>query len=236
MSKQTAHKEAASVIRGQLARERRRRRALGVSIAAVSVLAVAGLIGLAIVALSGDDVTFPPGAAGDDKAGIATGTGPIQVDIYTDFLCPECGAYEGATKSRLDNLILENKITLIFHPVAFLDGSTSTEYSSRSSAASACAAEGGKFREYANALFANQPEEGGAGLDDSTLIEIGNQIGLTDPSFARCVEDGKYRPWTEHVTEKAGERGVSGTPTVYVDNQQIENSPDALTAAVTSAG
>lgn len=238
MSKRTANKEATRVVRDQLVRERRRQRAQWVSVAAVSVLVIAGLIGWALVAAQDDDagIAFPPGVPADDRSGVASGSGPIRIDLYADFLCPACGAYEEGTKSTLDNLIQENRITLVFHPVAFLDGKSSTEYSTRSSAASACAAEGGSFREYANALFANQPAEGGDGLDDRRLIEIGNQIGLTDPSFAQCVRDGKYRPWTGHVTEKASERGVSGTPTVFVDNQQIENSPDALTAAVSSAG
>jgi hypothetical protein len=59
------------------------------------------------------------------------------------------------------------------------------------------------------------PREGGAGLSDDELIRIGGTVGLAGP-FAECVRDGKYRQWTDHVTEAASRRGVTGTPTIYV--------------------
>jgi protein-disulfide isomerase len=226
---------AARVVREQLARERRRQRTLWVSVAAVAVLVIAGMVGWAMLASQDSgEFTAPNGVAAGDDTGVAVGTGPIKVDLYGDFICPACKAWEEANGTTIDEALAGNKITLVFHPVAFLDRASSTEYSTRSSAASGCAAEGGKFKEYADALYENQPPEGGAGLSDDELIRIGGTVGLTGSDFAECVRDGTYRPWTAHVTEAASERGVTGTPTVYVNGKEIERTPAALAAAIES--
>lgn len=233
MSKRVVQKQAARVVRDQLARERRQQRALWGGAVAAAVLVIAVLIGWAMYSTQGsDDYEAPPGVASGDDSGIAIGTGPVKIDLYADFICPACQAYEAATKSTMDQAIKDNKVTLIFHPVAFLDDKSTTNYSTRSANASACASEGGKFREYVEALFTNQPPEGGAGLSDDELIRIGGEVGLSDSSFGECVKDKKYRKWVNHVSDKGSERGVTGTPTIYVNGKEIERTPEALASAV----
>jgi protein-disulfide isomerase len=235
MSNLKQRKAAARVVREQLARERRRQRTLWVSVAAVAVLVIAGMVGWAVLASQDSGgFTAPDGVAAGDDTGVAVGTGPITVDVYGDFICPACKAWEEATGATIDEVLAANKITLVFHPVAFLDRASSTDYSTRSSAASGCAADGGRFKEYADALYENQPPEGGAGLSDAELIRIGGTVGLTDQGFAECVRGGTYKPWTAHVTEAASERGVTGTPTVYVNGTEIARTPAALAAAIES--
>jgi len=86
-----------------------------------------------------------PASATTAGDGIATGTGPVTVDAYIDFLCPYCRAFEQASGPGLDQLIADRAITLVYHPMAFLDDASTTRYSSRAAAASACAADGGQF-------------------------------------------------------------------------------------------
>jgi hypothetical protein len=86
----------------------------------------------------------------------------------------------------------------------------------RASAASGCASDFGGVRAYKDGLFANQPPEGGPGLTQHQLIELGRLVGLTDPVFGPCVANGVHLPWSEYVTLPAAERGVSGTPSVFV--------------------
>src|SRR5688572_4459029 len=135
MSSRVGQKQAARVVRDQIAREKRRSRTLWTSIAAVAVLVIAGLIGWAVVA-SQDSGTFtPPPGAVENGTGIKVGSGPVQIDIYEDFICPACGQFEQQTGGTLDKLVSEGKVTVVYHPVAFLDRASSTDYSTRSSAA-----------------------------------------------------------------------------------------------------
>jgi len=225
------------MVREQLAKERRRRRTMWTSIAAVAVLLIAGLIGWGVYASQDPAAGYsaPPGAT-DSDSGIAVGSGPVKVDIYVDFQCPGCKQFETRAGQALDKLVSDGKITIVYHPVAFLDRmSSGTRYSTRSSAASGCAAESGKFSEYARVLFERQPPEGGQGLSDDELVSIGGSVGASGSGFASCVRDEKYRAWTSHVTEVASERAVTGTPTVLVAGKQVEPSVEAITAAVTGA-
>jgi protein-disulfide isomerase len=235
MSRRVEQKKAARVVREQLARERRRQRTLWTSIAAAVTLVLAGMIGWAVYQTQrADEYTAPPGAVAND-AGIPIGDGPVTVDVYADFLCPACRQFEQQVGPTLDQLVDDGRITLVYHPVAILDRLSDDAYSTRSSAASGCAAAGGKFSEYAAALFERQPAEGGPGLSDEQLIAIGGEVGLDTATFGQCVRDGTYRNWPAHVTDEAGRAGVSGTPTVMVGGQTVGRSEQEITAAVDAA-
>ncbi|MEU7752236.1 thioredoxin domain-containing protein [Micromonospora sp. NPDC049171] len=237
MSSRKGQRDAARVVREQLARERRRRRTIWVSAAAVVVLVIAGVVGWVVWSNQRSDTFTTPPGANAAGTGIVTGGGPVTVDVYEDFICPACHQFEQTSGATLEQLVADNKAKVVYHPVAYLNRFSTTDYSTRSSAASGCAAAGGKFREYAKALFAKQPPEGSAGLSNDELIDIGAGVGLDRGSFGGCVKDGTYRTWTDHVTDEASRSKVTGTPTIMVNGQPLENpTPDALNAAVAAAG
>jgi protein-disulfide isomerase len=176
-----------------------------------------------------------PAGANDAGDGIVVGSGPVVVDTYIDFLCPFCRMFEEQSGPALWAMAAEGDISLVKHPLGFLDGLSTTAYSSRASAASACAADGGRFPQYVVALYAHQPPEGGPGLSDEQLIEIGIAVGLTSSEFAREVASHVYLPWAAYVTERAIERGVNGTPTVFVAGHPVPAHATAIEAAVAAA-
>jgi protein-disulfide isomerase len=235
MSSRTGQKQAARVVREQIAKENRRRRTLWTSAIAVAALVIAGLIGWGVYASqSSGEVVPPPNATA--TAGITVGSGPVTVEVYEDFICPHCKDFEDQSGQTLDQLVSANKVKIVYYPLAFLDEASSTDYSTRAAAASACADEGGKFREYAEALFARQPAEGSAGLSDGELTSIGTSVGLSESSFGQCVNDGKYKPWVGSISNAASASGVNGTPTVKVNGTQVTDlTPAGLNAAVNAA-
>ncbi|MEV0398148.1 DsbA family protein [Polymorphospora rubra] len=236
MSSRAGQKRAAKVVRQQMARERRRQRTLWTSVVAVAALVVAGMIGWGVFASQRADEYHAPTGATADGSGIAVGTGPVTVDVYEDFMCPACRQFETQFGPVLDQLVADGRVRVVHHPVAYLDRASTTDYSSRSSAAAGCAADGGRYGEYSSALFERQPPEGGAGLSTDELIRIGGGVGLDEDTFGTCIRDGKFRTWTAHVTDLASERGVRGTPTVFVDGQPVQNNAEAIRAAIDAAG
>ena len=171
-----------------------------------------------------------PGGTTEDGDGILLGAGPA-VDVYIDFLCPFCRRFEEASGAELEAIVDRGLGSVVYHPLGFLDRLSTTRYSSRAAAASGCASDRRRFAEYKNALFANQPEEGGPGLSDYQLAQLGVALGL-DPGFARCIGDGRYLDWSVFVTARAVEHGVTGTPSVFVDGISVPANGQMISAAL----
>ncbi|GAA1817760.1 thioredoxin domain-containing protein [Planosporangium flavigriseum] len=232
MSSRANKKQAAKVVREQIARERARARRVWVSIAAVAVLVIAGLVGWGVYSSQRSSSFTAPAHATANGDGLVVGAGPKTVELYLDFICPACRNFEESGGSSLNQMAAANKIKLVYHPVAFLDRASTTQYSTRSAAAAGCASDAGKLPEFVQAMYANQPPEGSAGLSNDQIIQLAHRAGITGSGFDTCVRDGKYRPWVQHVTDAAVSRGVTGTPTVFVEGKQVEARLPAITQAL----
>jgi len=238
MAKRRDRKSAARVVQRQIAAERRRRRTLWTSVVVVAVLVIAGLIGWGVYQSQRSEsgpLVAPPSASA--TSGVTRGTGPVRIQVYEDFMCPFCRTFEEQSGSTLSSLVDQGRVTVVYNTVAYLDRASTTQYSTRSASAAACAADGGKFLEYHNTLFAQQPAEGTAGLSDDQLISIGTGLGLPAGSFGQCVTSGKYKPWVNSITDAASADRITGTPTIVVDGKVLPNpTPQTITAAVDAAG
>jgi protein-disulfide isomerase len=225
-------RQAAERARQEEARRRARQRRYVVTAVAVVLLLVAGVAGWYVYqaqrpAPSGG--TLPAAA---DTTGVRVGSGPVTVDIYLDFMCPHCRQFEGDAAATLDKLARDGKATIVYHPVAFLDRASSTKYSTRAAAASACAADTGHFTDYVRALYDNQPSEGSAGLTDQRLIDLAGKAGIATGPFGDCVRAGTHKAWVDGVTEQATKANINATPTVLVNGKSVDPTADAVSAAV----
>ena len=184
------------------------------------------------------DVAIPgrlPAGATVEGDGIMVGDGPVRVDAFIDFLCPFCRQFELSSAPALADLVAGGEVSLVYHPMNFLDRASTTNYSMRAAAASGCAADEGRFVEYAHALFVNQPPEGGPGLSDAELAALGRAAGLAEAAFTACVSGGPYLDWAPYVTARAIAAGVEATPTVLVAGAAVRPEGRPIAAAVAQA-
>ncbi len=234
-------KRARDVVRAQLAQERRRKATLWTTVVAVCAVVLAGAIGYGIYITQRDsaaksDYALPRGAT-TTNGGLPISNGTVTVDLYLDLMCPACKELETLAKAALRGYIAGGKVQVVLHPLNILDDkSQGTRYSTRAAAALGCAADERKAFEYTDALYARQPAENTPGLTNDQLVALGETAEIPATSeFAECVRSQQYADWVGHVTGQATERGISATPTVYVNGEKIDNSVAALTAAVQSA-
>jgi len=176
-----------------------------------------------------------PAGVNDDggrQAGVTVGgAGPVVVEVYQDFLSPRGRAVDESTRQALDSLVAQNRIRLVWHPLG-TDADPSGG-GTRAANAATCAADAGKARQFADALYANQPPAGSPGLSDDQIMDIAGPVGLNAPSFAACVRDQRYRDWVAVVDTRAAERGVAGAPAIYVNGSRLQNpTAAALVSAV----
>ncbi|MDT0303398.1 DsbA family protein [Streptomonospora wellingtoniae] len=145
------------------------------------------------------------------------GTEAPVVEVYADFQCPACKQFEDASGPTLQQLAAEGDAVVHYRPVSIFAQAKSpiSDNSLRGSAAARAAADYGKFVQYNDKLFENQPAEGAQGFSTADLKQWGTGLGIDDPDFAKRVEaeskvvdtfTGEYLP---ELTRKAQE-GLSG--------------------------
>ena len=225
------------------ARAERRRRAIVGGVVAAVVLVVAVVV--TIVVQTGRAATSAqaavPAHTVDDGTTIVVGSSdaPVTVDLYEDFQCPNCKAFEDASGQTLTQLVTAGTVQVHYHGMAFLDTSANDDYSTRALNAAAAVLDAGgpdAFEAFHDLLFAEQPAEGGSGLTDDQLVQYARQAGVTGATVERQIRDLTYGDWVKNSTDQASKDGVTGTPTVLVNGQELADlSADALTTAVTAA-
>lgn len=84
-----------------------------------------------------------------------------------------------------------------------------------------CAADQGKYFEYQHALYA---EAFGAAYNRTILTDLAGRIELNRDVFTQCLSDGTHRDTVESARRAAVNRGVSSTPTFFINNQKVEGN------------
>ncbi|MEV0264436.1 thioredoxin domain-containing protein [Streptomyces sp. NPDC050617] len=222
------------------AREKRKR----TLIAAVAVVAVLGIAAgvSALVKNSGNDkgkdqqasgpAVAPKGATGDGNVVIPEGkpAAKATLTVYEDFRCPGCGGFEAQFHDTIRELQDKGQLKTEYHLVTIIDGNMGGTGSLNAANAAGCAQDAGKFPDYHDLLYKNQPDEReDAFADKAHLIELAGQVkGLDTPSFRKCVNDGTHDSWVKKSNEAFGKSSYHATPTVLLDGKNIyadQNNP-----------
>jgi protein-disulfide isomerase len=239
-ARRDAAREKARAMREAALRKKRRNRILGITSGVVVLLLVAVVVALAVRGgSSSSTVAVPPGLSAD--GGIVTGqdTAAHTVAIYQDYQCPICKQFDASVGPWLEQQRDAGTTKIEYRPISILDQqSGGTKYSTRSASAAACMArqDDAVFTKFNDAMYAQQPEEGGTGLPSSKVASIAQAAGAPG-SVVQCIKDNKYEDWVASTTAAAlGKGGVSGTPTIKVDGKVVDSSQAAIAAALGVTG
>ncbi|WP_165962789.1 DsbA family protein [Occultella glacieicola] len=248
--REAARLEAARLREQAAKREKRNRGILiGAVVLVVALIATAGFFifqAAGRTLLSDFEGEVPAGSnlhggipIGAEGAG-SPNEGAVEVDVYLDFLCPYCGQFEEVNGADVATLVGDGTATVTYHPLANLDHlSAETMYSTRAANAFATVAsdEPAMALPFAEALFANQPAEGGPGLTDDEIAAIAVEAGVSQ-EVADSLAAGTYTEWVRVATEQSQRDGVGGTPTIHIDGQDWSGNwtnPGEFMTAVTDA-
>jgi len=173
---------------------------------------------------AGSDLSggIPVGASG--VAGAEVDPDTVRVDVYVDFMCPWCARFEDTNAEDLDELREAGDITVVYHPISILDrASAGTKYSTRASNAAGVVADQApeSFLSFTAALFASQPQEASAGLDDDTIAAIAVASGVPH-EVAESFTDGEFTKWVMAATDQASMDGFTATPTIVVNGDTLD--------------
>ncbi|MDH2428557.1 thioredoxin domain-containing protein [Sphaerisporangium sp. TRM90804] len=163
------------------------------------------------------------------------------IEVYEDFQCPACKAFEQVSSPTLKNLAAEGQAKVVYHPITIFSDEPTRGNSLRAASAARCVPDGKQWMAYHDRLFAGQPSETTPGFKVDDLVKWGEEAGVTAPGFASCVTTQKNAKAQADYSKKVLDSGVitQGTPTLRLDGKEVDNnvafSPPALRQAVLDA-
>ena len=232
-SKQSSRDRIAAERLAQAEAQARRDRLVRIGIVVLVVVVVIA-VGLAVIlsrrtTVSTSPSSRPAGVQADGGVAIGTATKPI-VDLWEDFQCPVCKAFEDTIGPTVEQAVKDGKIRLVYHPLSFLDQNLNNDSSSRAANAAGCAQDQAKYQAFHDQVYKSQPTTEGAGYPDATLISFGQAIGIPDQAkFASCVQSHSFKAWVDEVAVSGQTAQITATPTFKVDGKAIQFGPDQNT-------
>lgn len=180
--------------------------AIVVAVVVVAALVIGGVLWINSSKNATQDSAIQPGTTSalgpgvvEKRDGAVVSVGkpgaPKTMDLYADFLCPYCAKLQQDFGQRMEKAINDGQLTVRYHMVILLNkNSDPPGYSLESANAALAAADQQKFTAFHDALFKNQPPEGGRGYDKAQLIKLGQDLGINDPKFAQAISSRRVRP------------------------------------------
>ncbi|MFE5754524.1 DsbA family protein [Streptomyces massasporeus] len=153
----------------------------------------------------------------------------VKVHLYEDLRCPVCEQFETSGGGpQLRRAMLDRGVTAQYTLASFLDDRVGGNGSKKAANALRAALKEGKFLEYHELLYLNQPEESVDGYTDAYLLKLAGQVeGLRSTAFDAAVKNMKYRDFvaaSQKAYERAGgaeEPEGPGTPTEVINDKRI---------------
>lgn len=250
-----AARERARELRDQHRKTERRRRLIVLGSIGGGVLVLVGVVWIVLASfassggrgplnMQSDGIKIGQGFEAVRTPGLAEGADPrpasanppqvVDIQIYLDYLCPNCGVFEQRNGEQIAAWVESGAATVEYHPIAvFTSKSAGTQYSVRAANAAACVAEFAPddFFDFNAALFDDQPEEGSPGLSDEEILDRAAAADVGNLAKVReCVEQKRFRSWVIGATQRALEGPLPGTeleaitttPTIVVNGERFE--------------
>ncbi len=202
-------------------------------------MAVGAVIGIAVATSGGGDsppeaVVVPTARPADvfqNGRVLGNPDAPVAIVEYLDFQCPFCQRAAVQVMPAIEEtFIASNTASLEIRPIAILG-----DESVRAATAAECANEQAQFWAYHDILYANQGAKHSGAFSDDRLKEFAEALNLDTGAFNSCLDSGRYTQRVLDNTSSALDSGVSVTPTVLVDGEEVDATAEAISAAIQQA-
>jgi protein-disulfide isomerase len=156
-------------------------------------------------------------ALADDDPILGDKNAPVTIIEFSDYQCPFCGRFYSQTLTQLkEKYINTGKVRLVYrdfpldsiHPQA-----------TPAAIAANCAGEQGKYFEYHDKIFENQP-----GLGSESLKTWAGEIGIDVKKWEACIADPAQLQEVRKDLADGSAVGVQGTPAFFVNGQLVSGA------------
>jgi len=200
-------------------REKRRRQQVRQRILTIGLVAVAAVILVVVMIVSGLNAkssgTSAHPMAKDNSMGNPDAL--VKVEEFSDFSCSHCRDFSLQQEPGLvKKYIATGKVYFTFYTFSFL-----RPQSLDAAEAVYCAMDQGKFWEYKDALFASTVNPLNEPFTKVNFISYAQKLGMDTTAFGSCLDTGKYKQRVQDDLALGKSKGVEGTPTFFVNGQMV---------------
>jgi len=179
------------------------------------VLGIA-IIGGLVWAIASGPGPVPPKVFDDKNDPVFGADTDKIVRIFGDFQCPACRAAESGVKYALEKY--KDKVRFIWN-----DFPLQSIHPNALPAANAarCAEAQGKFWEYHDRLYADQPSWESLSNPTQKFKDYANALGLQNDAFATCLDKREHQQKIMADLSEGERNGVNATPSFFVGNTPV---------------
>lgn len=134
---------------------------------------------------------------------------PITIIEFSDFECPFCAKFYSQTLPSIQQKYIDTgKVKFVYKdfPLNF------HKNAQKAAEAAQCAGDQGKYWEYHDKIFDNQPS-----LNLENLKKWAIDLSLDINEFNQCLDSGKYYDEVQRDMEEGTAAGVRGTPAFFIN-------------------
>ncbi len=157
----------------------------------------------------------PPAISSSDHVR-GSANAPVTIIEYADYQCPYCRQLH----FTLQTAASEGKIRWVYrdYPLSM------HEFAFREAEAAQCAGAQGKYWEFADALYANQPEIASSQAIDQELNSLSQKIHADPDALMQCVNSARFRAVVQDEAIEGDKLQIAATPTIFINNKRHEGS------------
>lgn len=155
---------------------------------------------------------------------------PVEVVVFEDFLCPHCATFAETVAPRIERDYVDAGQVAYYVKNFVVIGPESE----RIATVAECVAAQGDDAYWAFEEVAYRSQ---TGLDRAGAIDLARQYvpGLDGEALDACLADGRGLEAVRADNARAQALGLGGTPTVFVDGEQVRGSYADIAAAIDAA-
>jgi protein-disulfide isomerase/uncharacterized membrane protein len=147
---------------------------------------------------------------------------PVEIVEFSDFQCPACKVASGILRAIVYEFDDEVAFRYVNYPLdTNFNDSLSTQIhplAGPAAMAAYCAGEQGKFWEYHDGLFEDQPS-----ISPSMMSRLARTLDLDEGQFAECLASPESRQKVRADVAFGNELDVRRTPTIIINGRPVNN-------------
>ncbi|WP_439027041.1 DsbA family protein [Haloarchaeobius sp. DT45] len=160
-----------------------------------------------------------PGAAETSllaSPALGNANAPVTIEAYTDYMCGHCSTFHLETLPKIEDKYLSTGDVYYIHrdfPIPLSEWSWNTAMAGRSVQAN----EGmDAFFEFTESAYEEQGD-----MNWATIEDVARRVGADAKRVVADAKDGAHRPTVEADRQSGIDRGVRGTPTFFVNGEEL---------------